>query len=279
MTFVAFVPGGQLLTAGRDNTIRLWDLEKRKEVRRFSRPAPVAVKQPDDKPKGKPAEVAVEAMMVGGGNRGAGFQVALTADGKSLAAAGGNVVQIWELSTGKELRKIVGPASGLTGLVFSPDGRTLAGRTASGAVHLWSADTGKEIRHIKPAPRPGQRGVFLAIGGGGGPSPAPGLAFTQDGKSLAVAAVDYLKDEPVHSVKFFDVASGKETRKIAVPGGAPASSVATAADGKLLAYRRRQRRPRLCRGHRQGTAQTRRGRRRSRCWCFRPTARRWPSAA
>src|SRR5262249_34141755 len=46
VTFVSYVAGGRLLTAGKDNTVRLWDLETRKEVRRFTRPTPVAVKQP-----------------------------------------------------------------------------------------------------------------------------------------------------------------------------------------------------------------------------------------
>src|SRR5262249_50885762 len=194
------------------------------------------VKKPDKEQKGKPTQAAIEAMLLGGRNRGGSFQVALTADGKTLAAAGGNVIQLWELATGKELRKIVGPASGLSGLLFSPDGKTLAGRTASGAIHLWSADTGNEIHHITPAPRPGQRTLAFTFGGGGGLTPAPRMAFTSDSKTLAVAAKDYQKDEAVHSVKFIDIASGKESRKIEVPKGAGVSSVAITQDGKLLAY-------------------------------------------
>ena len=39
MTFVSFGSDGQtLITAGQDNTIRLWDLAKGKEIRRFRRP-------------------------------------------------------------------------------------------------------------------------------------------------------------------------------------------------------------------------------------------------
>src|SRR5262249_43063539 len=70
----------------------------------------------------------------------------------------------------------------------------------------------------------------------GGLTPAPGMAFTPDGKTLAFAAKDYQKDEPVRSLKFLDVASGKETRKIEVPKGAGVSSVAITQDGRLLAY-------------------------------------------
>ncbi len=46
VTFVSFVPGGKLLTAGQDNTVRLWDLQTGKEVRRFRPPAPVPSKNP-----------------------------------------------------------------------------------------------------------------------------------------------------------------------------------------------------------------------------------------
>src|SRR5690349_4882425 len=40
LTFLGFGPGGTtLLTAGRDSTIRLWDLATGKEIRRFARPS------------------------------------------------------------------------------------------------------------------------------------------------------------------------------------------------------------------------------------------------
>ncbi len=62
------------------------------------------------------------------------------------------------------------------------------------------------------------------------------MTFTPDGKTLAVAAKDFVKNEPVHSVKLFDVATGKEVRKIEAVKGVPVSSVAITPDGKLLVY-------------------------------------------
>ncbi|HEV3263132.1 MAG TPA: WD40 repeat domain-containing protein [Gemmataceae bacterium] len=232
VTFVAFGPDGKtLLTAGQDNTMRLWDLASGREIRRFTRPKPA-----DPVPPGKDEKAQAEAMLqlMAGGRNGGGFGVALAPDGKTLAAARGEVIQLWNVETGEELRKIQEPG-GVAGLLFSPDGRTLAARARDGTLFLWAADTGKELQQIKPAPRPNGNGIVLILGGGGD-ADAPGMAFTPDGKTLAAAAADYDKEETIWSVKFWDVASGKEARRIKGPDGVRVSSVAVTPDGKLLAY-------------------------------------------
>ena len=227
--------GKSLLTAGQDGTIRLWDLTSRKEIRRFALPTPIPVKPPKGK-KPTPQQVTLTQLMAGGGGTG-GFRVALTADGKTLAVARGNVIQLWEVETGKELRRLKGPAGGLAGLLFSPDGRTLAGRAFNRDITLWATGSGKELHHIKAPQRPQQRDVVLAFGGGGGPgATASTMAFTPDGKALAAAATDYEQQKIHRSIKFWDVASGKEMRKIQPPNGAGVAAVALAPDGKLLAY-------------------------------------------
>jgi WD40 repeat protein len=71
---------------------------------------------------------------------------------------------------------------------------------------------------------------------GGDATPPPGMAFTPDGKTLAAAATDYKKEQAIRSVKFWDVASGKETRRIEAPDGVNVSAVAVAPGGKVLAY-------------------------------------------
>jgi WD40 repeat protein/beta-lactamase regulating signal transducer with metallopeptidase domain len=240
VTFVSFTPDGKaLLTAGQDNTIRLWDLASGKEIRRFARPAAIAPRIPRKADKAGANEKAdtVIRMMAGGRASAGGFAVALAPDGKVLAAAGGGIVQLWEVETGKELRRIDAAGNGLAGLLFSPDGRTLAGRASDGTLVLWAADTGKEVRQFKPAPRQRGNGVVLVLGGGGN-SIAPGMAFTPDSKALAAAVTDYKGEAVLHSVKLWDLDSGKELQQIKVPGDAGASVVAVAPGGKLLAYGR-----------------------------------------
>ena len=235
VTYVAFGADGKtLLTAGQDGTIRLWNLAQRKEIRRFDRPRPVAPKLPPKENKPIRPENFMQ-LMNGARNAGGSFRVALAADGKTLAAAGGNVVQLWAVETGKELRQIQGPPGGLAGLLFSPDGRTLAGRTSGGGLFLWAVATGKELHHIEPARRQ-QNGNFVLIIGGGRAAAAPGMTFTPHGKALVAAMTDYKKDKASRSIKFWDVASGKEIRKIEVPDGVNVSALAIAPDGKVLAY-------------------------------------------
>jgi WD40 repeat protein/beta-lactamase regulating signal transducer with metallopeptidase domain len=232
VTFVAFGPDGKtLLTAGQDNTMRLWDLATGREIRRFTRPKPADPGPPANDKKAQ-AEAALQLMA--GGRNGGSFGVALAPDGKTLAAARGEVIQLWNVETGEELRKIQEPG-GVASLLFSPDGKMLAARARDGTLFLWATDTGREIQKIKPAPRPNGNGIVLIIGGGGD-ADAPGMAFTPDGKLLAAAAVDYNKEEAVWSVKLWDAASGKEVRRVKGPDGARVSSVAVTPDGKLLAY-------------------------------------------
>jgi WD40 repeat protein len=224
VTFVSFGPDGQtLVTAAQDNTIRLWDLTSGKEIRRFGRHKPGVLKGAGN----LQLEEALGLMA----QRNDGLSVALTRDGKTLAVASGNLVQLTNVATGQELREIQGPSSGLAGLLFSPDGRTLAGRATNGAVFVWATDTGKELHQLKPAKRPASNEIVLTIGGA---ADGPGMAFTANGKILAAASTDYEKQKAIHSVKFWDMASGKEIRKLKAPDRV--SAVAIAQGGKILAY-------------------------------------------
>lgn len=237
VTFVAFGPEGKtLLTAGRDNTVRLWDLATGKEIRRYAPPTPAKPKPQAKKNNAKKNQVDVEVMMMmgGGGNDGGSPRIALTADGKTLAYGRGNAIQIYNVETGESLARIETTINRLLGLLFSPDGKTLAARSGNNTLFLWATESGKEICRIEPPPRPKNATLAIFLSGGGDGGNAPGMAFLPDGKTLVAAATDRKKEAVTHSVKFWDAATGKEIRKIEAAGNV--GVVAVAPGGEVGAY-------------------------------------------
>src|SRR6202049_2804554 len=62
------------------------------------------------------------------------FNVALSADGKLLARAGINRVDLWDVASGKKLHTLTGHGADLLRVKFSPDGKTLASITGTWGV-------------------------------------------------------------------------------------------------------------------------------------------------
>src|SRR5262249_46808629 len=149
--------------------------------------------------------------------------------------ANANVIQLYEIETGKELHKLEGPSTGLVGLLFSPDGQTLATRCGDGAIILWETATGKENHQLKVPPQPDVRQLEVAVALRGGQD-APGMAFAPDGKTLAAATNEFKEKAVTSSVNMWNVATGQETGQIKGPEGIGVSAVAFAPDGKILAY-------------------------------------------
>lgn len=108
-------------------------------------------------------------------------------------------------------------------LVYSPDGKILAG-TCAGKVILWEAATGKRIRQ-------------LPIGSAGWLS-RHALDFSADGKVLAVAhgeAQSFPSDKFRNEISFWDVGSGQYLRSLKVSLRLSPRDIRFAPDGKSLA--------------------------------------------
>lgn len=158
---IAFASDEKTLTSvGRDGSIRTFDLAKKKEVSAiqigFRRATNAVISR-----NGKMAAFAnksgdIEVWNLGKGQKSTTFNgqwgsstgLAVSDDGSLLAAGGGKVIVVWDLTTGLEQTRLA--QSGAFTLAFSADGKTLA---ASGSTHIlgrgfvmsWNLGTRKEL--------------------------------------------------------------------------------------------------------------------------------------
>ena len=146
-------------------------------------------------------------------------RAAVSPDGRSYAVWGGDDLLTVYDAAGKERFHATTQIAQLDGLLFSPDGKTLAAwAPLSSQIALWDVATGKETSRVKTA-------RLLAHQ----------IAFSPDGKSVASRGSDGL-------LHVWDPASGQELQKMPLQHGAPGGSaayvvtpIAFSPDGKTLA--------------------------------------------
>jgi RNA polymerase sigma factor (sigma-70 family) len=121
--------------------------------------------------------------------------VAFSPDGKQVLSGGAcygdgdPTVRLWEVATGKELRKLEGHTGGVYSLGFLPGGKKAVSGGAEGTIRIWDLETGKELKRLE-----GHEGTVY------------GLAVSPDGKSLLTGGEDA-------TVRLWDLASGREVRR------------------------------------------------------------------
>ncbi len=56
------------------------------------------------------------------------------------SASGDSTVKLWDTSTGKEIKTLIGHTDPVNGISFSPNGKMLASASADNTVKLWRLD-------------------------------------------------------------------------------------------------------------------------------------------
>jgi DNA-binding beta-propeller fold protein YncE len=136
--------------------------------------------------------------------------VAVTPDGKYVVSGSGDkTVRLWELATGKEVRRFPGHDKPVYSVAVTPDGKYVVSGSLDNTVRLWELETGKEVRRFTG------HGDWVM-----------NVAVTPDGKYVVSGSGD-------KTLRLWELATGKEVRRF--PGHADwVMSVAVTPDGKYV---------------------------------------------
>jgi WD40 repeat protein len=253
---VAFSPNGQMLAACSNSDLsaesvlksrlQIWNVAAKSIIATRSTPGCTSVAwSPDGCAVEASSNAGVLLWMPADGTAvtwlgRSGSDAVFSPDGKVVAVQvlGNNLynIQFWDISARTLSRTIAIPFGNLRSVSFSPDSKILAvsgsianadgmgGRAVTG---LWNVATGANIKVIQ--------GHLLYQGPGsmGGDNNALSVAFSPDGKSMAMAMDFVAVGTYPTGIELFDVATGQETEVVSTTGG---NSVAFSPDGKVLAF-------------------------------------------
>ena len=187
---VAFSPdGNRLATASNDSTIKLWDVSSGKELRTlaghkgfidavaFSHDGKLlATGGEDGTDRIWDAESGNQLLVITEPEatdtvRG----VAFSPDGRRLGVVNtaSTSVEIWDVSTGRQMTTYQGHTASVMSIAYSPDGSQIATASLDRTARLWDTSSGKELA------------VFI-----GHTEAAICVAFSADGEHLATGAED-----------------------------------------------------------------------------------------
>jgi len=120
-------------------------------------------------------------------------------------AGAGGIVKLWDVASGIELRTFKGLTAKAQGVAFSPDGSVIATGSIGDGIVLWEAGTGRELQRLSD-------GWVLNV------------AFSRDGGTLA--------SQDGEKIELWNLSTGQKTKHIDV--AAKWALLAFTPDGKAL---------------------------------------------
>jgi WD40 repeat protein len=125
------------------------------------------------------------------GHTGAVPCVTFAPDGQRALSGGDDMtLRLWDVATGKELRRLEGHRDAVIAVAFSTDGRLAVSGSRDRSVRLWEVESGRERARLD-----GHTGKVRCV------------AFSPDGKTLLSGGED-------GTLRLWDIGSGKELRRL-----------------------------------------------------------------
>src|SRR5262249_52849614 len=128
-------------------------------------------------------------------------------DGKSFVAGGQGTIRVWDLASGRELRRLEGHPQGVQLLAYSPARQLVAfysWEDPDAVVRLWDPVSGREVPVKEPIRSVGGRGHRVVLCSGGGLAAVqqdqPGRFCLRDVET-ALVRVEGEFDQPVVAVR------------------------------------------------------------------------------
>jgi WD40 repeat protein/serine/threonine protein kinase/tetratricopeptide (TPR) repeat protein len=198
---LAYSPDGTQLAAASRGVVVVWDLSRGKNARALHlRPhsCDSVCFHPDGRSLAVAAGDTVQILEVATGRELLHFTadpringLCFDRDGKHLAAGVGLSVKIWDATTGKEVTSLEGHTDEVLAVAYSADGQLLASGGIDRTVRVWQARTGQLLTAL-----PAHRGRVL------------GVAFTTDLACL-VCVASWVGGHP-SEVTVWDAVAGEE---------------------------------------------------------------------
>jgi predicted NACHT family NTPase len=223
VTTVAFSPVEQVvLTGGKDQTARLWDVATGEEIRVFSEHTDeinsivfspdgqfVLTGSDDETARLWETESGNEVREFSGHTKGV-KSVAFSPDGQFILTGSDDLTaRLWDAASGEEIRQFAGHTDEIKSVAFSPDGKYVLTGSDDKTARLWGVATGEEIRQFT-----------------GHANQVKSVAFSPDGIYVLTGSDDT-------TVRLWDAATGQEIRSLTAHT-APVRSVAFSPDGKYV---------------------------------------------